>query len=457
MDRRQFLKTTGQSAIASTLVGSVASSAIAATPTTDSGSVPGPHAGYTLPEHLPKKLSIGMFIWNWVTMATPGEPYHDLEKAVAGLPERGFNAVRVEAGLNWCFRMDGQPRGEMEFGPWIADYHDNLASVNARGGGRYDVLKRVTRLMELAKQQGVYVILTSWEYQDSSWFVADPKIRAEVMAVPEEKRLRHMARQHDRLLRVLKDKGLHRNIAFVEVHNEPDASLFPQGDKAKKLHQDAIAFLRDAHPDILVSGDYCSHNPSIVPDNVQVYDQHTYVPELYWSVLYGQTIWHKEFDPANPRKLKLLDRLLKDKIVPYAEFIKSAQNVREFWRGIDWLYYNLDNERFDQWILAEYRQREAGLKQQAARIFEADAREAQRRTIPAVCDEGGYFYPPLGSKFELRPPGTSMFELQVDLAIKHGYWGMMPTTYCGAEHPIWENAQWLRAINARFQSGKVRM
>jgi len=97
------------------------------------------------------------------------------------------------------------------------------------------------------------------------------------------------------------------------------------------------------------------------------------------------------------------------------------------------------------------------LTQQAARIFEADAREAQRRKIPAVCDEGGYFYPPLGSKFKLRLPGTSMFEFQVDLAIKHGYWGMMPTTYCGAEHPIWENAQWLRAINGRFQSGKARM
>jgi hypothetical protein len=423
---------------------------------TNSGPVPGPQLGYGLPDHLPKKLSIGMFIWNWVTMAMPGEPYHDLEKAVAGLAERGFNAVRVEAGLNWCYQMDGQPRGEMEFGPWIAGYHDNLTSANDRGGGRHDVLKRVARLMNLAKQNGIYVILTSWEYQDSSWLVADPKIRAEVMAVPEEKRLMHMARQHHRLLRVLKDKGLHRNIAFVEVHNEPDASMFPQGGTGKRLHEEAIAFLRDAHPDILVSGDYCSHNPSIVPNNVQVYDQHTYVPELYRSALYEQTIWHKGFDPANPRKLKLVDRLLKDKIVPYAEFVKSAQNVREFWRGIDWLYSNLDNERFDQWILEEYTRREAGLKQKAAQIFEADAREAQRRRVPAVCDEGGYFYPPLRSKFELRPPGTSMFELQVDLAIKHGYWGMMPTTYCGAEHPIWDNVEWLRAINGRFQSGKLR-
>ena len=184
MDRRQFLKTTGQCAIASTLAGAASA-----------GLASEPQPGYTLPDHLPKKLSIGMFIWNWVTMAAPGEPYHDLEKTVAGLPERGFNAVRIEAGLNWCFNLDGRPRGAMEFGPWIAGYHDNLSSVNARGGGRHDVLQRLTRFMELAKQYGVYVILTSWEYQDSTWFVADPKIRAEVMAVPEEQRLLHMARQ----------------------------------------------------------------------------------------------------------------------------------------------------------------------------------------------------------------------------------------------------------------------
>ena len=134
-------------------------------------------------------------------------------------------------------------------------------------------------------------------------------------------------------------------------------------------------------------------------------------------VLYGQTIWHKDFDPANPRKLNLLGPAAQGPdSCPYAEFMKPAQNVREFWRPIDWLYYNLDNGRFDEWILEEYTRREAGMKQQAARIFAADAREARRRKVPAVCDEGGYFYPPLGSKFELRPPGTSMFELQVDLA-----------------------------------------
>lgn len=193
----------------------------------------GANAGPAIPAHLPKRLAISSWIWSWVSFALPEEPYGDLEKCVAGLKERGFNAVRVDAGLNWCFRPDGSPRGEMAFGPWAAGASGNLSTVNHKGGGRHDVLKRVVRLMELAKQYDVYVILTSWEYQDSTWTVADEKIRAEVYGIPERDRLRHLARQHERLLKVLKEKGLEKHVAFVEVHNEIEYSEFPKGAEGR--------------------------------------------------------------------------------------------------------------------------------------------------------------------------------------------------------------------------------
>jgi hypothetical protein len=450
MNRRQFLIHTAQTASALVLSSTMLriGRAHAASPS------PSPQAGYTLPDHLPQRLSIGMFIWNWITMATPEEPYHDLEKAVAGLRERGFNAVRLEAGLNWCFRVDGRTRGEMTFGPSIPGFRGNLIG-NAVGGGRHDVLRRLVRLTKLAREHGIYVILTSWEYQDSTWSVADPKIRAEVMGVPEAQRFMHLARQHDRLLRILKDEGLQNQIAYIEVHNEPDASRFPQGLEGKNLHTDAIAFLRNRHGDILVSGDYTSHNPSLVPDNVQVYDQHTYVPLLY-NRLYAETVDRKDFDPADPKKNPLLRRLLKTPFVPYGQFMKAAENIGTApWRPRFWMYYNLDNQAFDRWMLEQYQCEESGMKATAVGMFEGDAKEASRRNVPAVCDEGGYFYPPLGSKFEVTPPGTNMFDLQVDLAIKHRYWGMMPTTYCGPEDPIWQDVPWLQTINRRFQTGRT--
>ena len=445
MDRRQFLTKAAQTVPALYLAETMRRTGVAQTPS------PKHRPAYALPGHLPQKLSIGMFIWDWITMATPGEPYHDLERVMVGLRQRGFNAVRAETGLNWCYTAEGKPRGEVEFCPWIAGHSDNLSSVNAKGGGRHDVLKRVVHLMELAKKHGVFVILTSWEYQDSSWFVADPKLRAEVMAIPQAKRFMHLARHHDRLMRLLKEKNLEKNVAFVEVHNEPDCSELPQGAEGKRLHEEAIAMFRDHHRDILVSGDYGTHDASIVPDNIQVYDQHTYAG-LYQS-LFAATIQDKAFDPANPKKHELLRRLLKDPFVPYNQFMQAAQNIREFWRPIDWLYCNLDNREVDKWLVEQHGREKTTLEATAAKFFENDGKEAARRGIPAVCDEGGYWYPPLGSKFEVTQPGLSMFEFQVDLAIKHGYWGMMPTTYCGPEHPIWQNVEWLRTVNNRFQNG----
>jgi hypothetical protein len=446
MDRRRFLAAVAQSvpalAIGQTMLGYGYGQT----------SSPNSRPAYTLPDHLPKKLSIGMFIWNWITMATPGEPYHNLEQVMAGPRERGVNAVRAEGRLNWGFTADEKPRGEVEFCQWIPGYSDNLSSCNAKGGGRHDVLKRVIRLMELAKKYGIYVIPTSWEYQDSSWCVADPKLRAEVMAVPKDQRLMHLARRHDRLLGILKEKDLHRNIAYLEVLNELDASVVPHGKKGKRLHEEAIAMLRDRHGDILISADYTSHDPAVVPNNAQVYDQHTYT--MLYPSLYDQTFRRKDFDPANPRKNELLRRLLKEPFVPYDQYMKAAQNVREFWRPIDWLYFNLDIREFDRWIAEEYGREKSKIEAEAKKFFAEDSKEAAKRGIPAVCDEGGYFYPPLHSKFEVTQPGMSMFELQVDLAIQHGYWGMMPTTYCGPEHPVWSNVNWLKTVNNRFQKSE---
>jgi hypothetical protein len=147
--------------------------------------------------------------------------------------------------------------------------------------------------------------------------------------------------------------------------------------------------------------------------------------------------------------------VLKDPFVPYGQFMQAAQNVREFWRPIDWLYCNLNNRAFDAWLIEQYGREKTALEAKARRFFEGDAKEAARRGIPAVCDEGGYWCGPLGSKFEVTQPGLSMFELQVDLAIQHGYWGMMPTSSCGPENPPWQNVEWLRTVNNRFQAGKA--
>lgn len=414
-------------------------------------------AEISIPAHLPSKLSIDCWIWSWISSATKGEPYYDLERCILELKERGFNTVRIDAGLNWAFTLDGKPRGQIEFGPWIAGYGWNFSTVNSVGGGRHDILDRLVHLFELAKKHGIWIILTSWEYQDSSWFIADPAIRSQVFSIPAERRFMHLAEQHDRLLKILKSKKLDKQIAFVEVHNEPEYSEFPKGADSKRLHQEAIAMLQSRHPNILFSGDFASHDNSIIPENVQVFDQHIYAgAPWYFEELYGQTVLNKAFEPASPRSLEILRRVLKDDIVPWDEFMKPAQNVREFWRPIMWMFENLDNEKWDKWVAESFPAWKDRIWAKAEKIFAEDAAEAGRRNLPLVLDEGGFFYPPRLSKFELSPEGLSLLDYFADLAIKHNYWGFMPGTYCGPEHLIWtENPEWLRQINDKFQGGDL--
>ena len=408
------------------------------------------------PSHLPEKLSIGMWIWSWITAATPGEPYHDLEKCVLDLKERGFNAVRIEAGLNWAFDLNGVPRGAIEFCPWVAGHGSNLSLFNARGGGRHDVLKRLLQLFRLAKKHGVFVILTDWEYQDSTSFVADLAIREEVNSVPLEERYMLLAKQHARLLDVLKTEGLEKQVAFVEIMNEPYYSQvagsrdYPGDGQA--LHEAAIEYLRAKHPDILVAHD---GEPISIPNNCQVLDLHIYGgSSLYFNHLWKQTIWSEDFKPEDPLSLDALKRVLKEDFTPWDQYMKPAENIREFWRPVMWLYDNLDNEKWDAWAAELYGQHKEQLQEEVKNRYAQKAAEAKLRNLPLVIGEGGFFYPPRLSRFEATQPALDFFELYADLAIEHGYWGFMPHTYIGADTLIWnENPEWLRRINRKFQNG----
>lgn len=266
----------------------------------------------------------------------------------------------------------------------------------------------------------------------------------------------HLAEQQDRLITILKSLGLEQAIAFVEVHNEPDCSELPQGEESKKLHQEAIAMLRSKHPDILFSGDFALHDYSIIPDNVQVFDQHVYAgAHWYFSDLFGQTVFTDKFDPQNPRSLEVLRRLLRDDLVPWDEFMKPAANIRPFWRPVMWLFENLDNDKWDLWVAERFLEWKDRIWAEARKRFSEDAAEARRRGLPLVFDEGGFFFPPRLSRFELTPDGLSLLDLLADLAIQNDYWGFLPGTYCGPEHLIWrDNPAWLRKINERFQKGE---
>src|SRR5467141_3266490 len=69
----------------------------------------------TTPPHLPRRLAICYYGWQWITTALPDEAFGNLEQIVKETKERGFNCIRAEMGLNWMFNLQGHRRGKLKF------------------------------------------------------------------------------------------------------------------------------------------------------------------------------------------------------------------------------------------------------------------------------------------------------------------------------------------------------
>jgi hypothetical protein len=207
-----------------------------------------------------------------------------------------------------------------------------------------------------------------------------------------------LARHHDRLLHILKERDLARHIAYVEPHNEVNCSHLPHGQEGKKLHEEAIAFLRDRHPDIVIAADLSGHLPDQGPKNTQVYDHHMYAGVSIYNDLFKRTVSHPDFDPKNPRKIELLDYLLEEHIVEYEDFVPRTRELGEGWTNNFWLYHNLDISRFDRWMLERYAEYDPKVKQHARDLFAETYQGAVARNLPLALEEGGFFYGPLNSR-----------------------------------------------------------
>jgi hypothetical protein len=420
--------------------------------------------GYSIPGHLPRKLAICSSQWAWFTHSSPGEPYYDLEELMSGLRERNYNAIRIDAALNWCFQKDGTPRGKVAIRGTVPGYSHRFKCINHRGGNSVDVLSRLSKFMELAKKHDIYVILSDWEYMHTNWFVESEALRKEVLGIPLQDRLIHLARHMDRLVVMLKEKGLAGNVAWIEPHNEADISDFPLGKDNQRLHTEAVAFLRDRHPDILVSADLAWIDNIGTTDNSQVYDHHLYVGKELYDGFFRKTVNRKDLNFDNPREDEFLKEVLEASVTPYSAFKdnfplhpESRVYGGEAWLRNFWIYYNVNIDKFDRWLTEHYHRIKSRIRDNGAAYYSKHSQEAKRRGIPMVVTEGGFFYGPLYSRFEESESGREYYDYLADLAIKNNVWGFAFSTYnCPAMPVWWACRKWLAETNRRFLKGMLK-
>ena len=394
-----------------------------------------------IPSHLPKKLTISFPIWALYDTGSGGA-YHDVDKIMIEHRERGFNCMRFDDGAGLMHDINGNPRGEVYFGRAFGKYDDVLRQFGSTGTpGTVDLKKRLIDLFRAAKRHGVYMILSSWYYLHTFWF-ADSEICRELDAIPAEDRFFAFAKFLHYILLELEKEGLDTQVAFAEIFNEADGLHFVDGYGSKrrsdeeiaffrKKHEEAIAWLKERHPQILFAYDTYNVRPDMrqIPENLEVFNFHNY---FMWHI-YREAI---ENDTT----------LLRDDRIPIEAIRAAAKKdfpIEEGWCQRAWFYNNL--------LPSNY-----GLANARGRKFMEDNRDnildnLRKRCeylknlfdgtlsgLPIVSGEGFTYCGSYVMNFEeYSDTAWEIVAEMMKLYSELGLWGTVVRTCCGPEDPVW--------------------
>lgn len=424
-----------------------------------SGTIPDTSDGLTgpVPAHLPQRLAITLWDFSWYTRAGSGEPYEDLDAAVADAASLGYNAIRICAaplllfgGLGLDALAEDLEIEGLGAAPDGGFYGQRTRWYDTPGGYRIDLRKRLLQLFDATRRHGLVVVLASWEYQQSPAFAASPGWFDAIDAVPLGERYGVLAGAWDRMIEFLSRHGHRERIALVELHNEVDFSILPalaDGGAAQ------VAWLSAQHPDLLVTAGY-GKPPHLamhrVPDGLGAAQFHVYSYGVLDALQKRIDIRSEgSADFPNPE----LRALLRTDAPGVAEYGRAAEwkyratvVTDQMIYGYDWV----DADAWDTWLLEEYgTYREVMRREIESRVI-AIAEWARAQGVPALVGEGWVGYTPLHGTFEEGPVGRALAEHGIDTALARGVWGVVLCSNAAPHHPMWALREWQRAQNARI-------
>ena len=141
-----------------------------------------------VPAHLPDRLTISLWDFSWYVRSGSGEPFEDLDRAAAEAVERGYNTVRICA-MPFLLFGSGLDTSAIELDRLGGDYAQGVRWYDVKAPTRFDGKAKLLELFETCKRHDLFVILSSWEYQQSSSFSVDSAWWDALHAVdPEDRR-----------------------------------------------------------------------------------------------------------------------------------------------------------------------------------------------------------------------------------------------------------------------------
>lgn len=421
-----------------------------------------------IPAHLPERLTITLWDFSWYVRTGPGEPFEDLDRAFAEAVDRSYNTVRICA-MPFLLFGSGLDTSALRLGPLGGGYGRRVRWYDVAQPTVVDGRAQLLALFDAARRHGCFVIVSSWEYQQSSAFATDPGWCEALMAVDPEQRAERQATALADLVDFLAAHGLDDRIAFTEIHNEVQAGHLvdglPGGDLDELTVQlrprltRALDVFHARHPARPVTVNY-AHVPvggmRGIPENLDVLVTHPYVYGVLGAFLteFGLRGPVADFDQARadaeilrPGAPRLADW------APAQEWRLTATIVS---RPEIYVHDWGDAEAIDRWLYRHY----GAWEQQMAttlRTWLDVARDwALAHGVPLVFGEGWIGYTPRDGRFEEGPVGAEFCRLAVRESVRVDAWGTVVCSNAAPQHAMWADVALQQQCNAVFGSRSPR-
>lgn len=415
-----------------------------------------------IPDHLPRRLAITLWDFSWYVRTGPGEPFEDLDAAFAQAVDRGYNTVRVCAMPFLLFRS-GIDTTALRLGPLGGDYAQRVRWYQVGAETTIDAREHLLALFRAAERHGCFVILSSWEYQQSPAFALDPAWHAALQAVDPERRAEVLADAHADLIDLLVAEGLDDRVAFTELHNEVNIGYLIAGlpggrDQAvlelRPRLERGLARFRERHPDAMCTVNYggVPHGQMRgIPDGVDVLVVHPYVYGVLGELVDGLRLRGPlaDFDAAAAAPLLLPGAPpATDWVLPAADAWKGDASIME--QGEIYLHDWADASAVDRWLYDHYGEHRLAMAQKITTWLEVAADWAASHGVPLVLGEGWVGYTPLEGTFEEGPVGAQICRDAVSSARALGAWGTVVCSNAAPHHPMWDDVDLQQGCNRLF-------
>lgn len=422
----------------------------------------------SLAPHLPEKLTITLWDFSWYVRSGPGEPFEDLGKVAREAVERGYNTIRICA-MPFLIFESGLDTSDVHLDRLGGEYAQGVRWYDVKAGTSFNARLKLLELLETCRQHDLFVIASSWEYQQSSAFATDSSWWESLAAVPAEERLERLAKAHAALLDFAEEHGYGDRIAFTELHNEvASGHLADDLDIDWRRDNDAtvvalrprlergIARFHELKPHRPVTVNY-AYVPvgamRAIPAEIDVLVLHPYI----YGVLDETTA---AFDLRGsledfPRERVAATGILKHEAPPATDWVLPEEVAWKHEATIvgrpeiflhDWT----DAEAFDRFLYERYQVHRISMERVLRTWLDVAADHALGRGIPLVFGEGWIGYTPLHGNFEQGPVGAQFCRFAASESRRVGARGTIVCSNAAPHHPMWSDIALQRECNELF-------